>query len=68
MNAPDYAFARILKWAQGAQADGYTFQPANGGLSHTHNVDVLFASLTNTKRLLPSVATVQIHLSLSRSC
>ena len=24
MNAPDYAFARILKWAQGAQAEGYT--------------------------------------------
>ena len=44
MNAPDYAFARILKWAQGAQADDYTFQPANGRrLSHTRNVDVLFA-------------------------
>ena len=60
MNAPDYAFARILKWAQGAQAEGYTFQPANGGLSRTtRNVDVLFASLTNAKRFLPSIATVQ---------
>ena len=36
MNAPDYAFARILKWAQTAKAEGYTFQPANGGLSCTH--------------------------------
>ena len=63
MNAPDYAFARILKWAQGAQADGYTFQPANGGLSRTRNVDVLFASLTNAKRLLPSIDTVQLNNS-----
>ena len=63
MNAPDYAFARILKWAQGAQADGYTFQPANGGLLRTQNVDVLFASLTNAKRLLPSIATVQLNNS-----
>ena len=62
MNAPDYAFARILKWAQCAQAEGYSFQPANaGGLSHTRNVDVLFASLTNAKRLLPSVTTVQLN-------
>ena len=60
MNAPDYAFAnKILKWAQCAQEEGYTFQPANGGLSCTRNVDALYASLTNTKRLLPLIATVQ---------
>ena len=35
MNALDYAFAPILKWAQDAQAEGYTFQPANGGLLYT---------------------------------
>ena len=64
MNAPDYAFARILKVAQGAQAKGYTFQPANGGLLHRRNVDdVLFDSLTNAKRLLPSIATVQLSNS-----
>ena len=63
MNAPDYAFARILKGAQGAQTEGYTFQPANGGLSRTRNVDVLFASLTNAKRLLPSIDTVQLNNS-----
>ena len=63
MNAPDYAFARILKWAQGAQAEGYTFQPANGGLSRTRNVDVLFASFMNAKHLLPSIATVQLNNS-----
>ena len=62
MNAPDYAFARILKWTQCAQVEGYSFQPANaGGLSRTRNVDVLFASLTNAKRLLPSVTTVQLN-------
>jgi hypothetical protein len=59
MNAPDYAFARILKWAQCAQVEGYSFQPANDGLLCTRNVDVLFASLTNAKRLLPPVVTVQ---------
>jgi hypothetical protein len=63
MNAPDYAFAWILKWAPGAQAEGYTFQPANGGLLRTRSVDVLFASLTNVKRLLPSTATVQLNNS-----
>ena len=33
MNAPDYAFSKILKWAHNAQAESYSFHPANGGLS-----------------------------------
>ena len=61
MNAPDYAFSRILKWAHHTQTEGYSFQPVNGGLSRIRNVDVLFASLTNDKRVLPSVATVQLN-------
>ena len=44
MNAPDYAFSKILKWAHSAQVEGYSFHPANGGLSRTRNIDVLFAS------------------------
>jgi hypothetical protein len=58
MNAPDYAFSKILKWAHSAQAEGYSFHPANGGLSRTRNTDVLFASLKNAKRLSPSVSMV----------
>jgi hypothetical protein len=61
INAPDYAFSKILKWAHSAQAEGYSFHPANGGLSRTRNIDVLFASLKNAKRLLPSVSTVEFQ-------
>ena len=39
MNAPDYAFSKLLKWAHSAQAEGYSFNPANGGLSRTRNID-----------------------------
>jgi hypothetical protein len=61
MNVPDNAFSKILKWAHTAQAKGYSFHPANGGLSRTRNLDVLFASLKNAKRLLPSVSTVEFQ-------
>ena len=58
-NAPDYAFTKLLKLAYCAQAEGYSFHPANGGLlSLTQNIDVLFASLKSAKQLLPSVSTV----------
>jgi hypothetical protein len=30
MNAPDYAFASVLKWARNAQANGYSFYPIGG--------------------------------------
>ena len=59
MNAPDYAFATVLKWARNAQADGYSFYPV-GGQSHINNIDVLFKSVTNAQRLLPSVMTVNV--------
>ena len=59
MNAPDYAFIKILKWAHSAQAEGYSFHLANGGLSCRRNIDMmLFALLKNAKQLLPSVSSV----------
>ena len=30
INAPDYAFSRILKWGRDAKAEGYTFNPLGG--------------------------------------
>ncbi len=59
MNAPDYAFESVLKWARNAQADGHSFYPV-GGHSRVKNVDVLFKSVTNAQRLLPSVLTVEV--------
>jgi hypothetical protein len=59
MNAPDYAFESILKWACNAHADGYSFYP-NGGQSRIHNIDVLFKSVANAQRLLPSVISVAV--------
>ena len=59
MNAPDYAFESILKWARNAHADGYSFYP-NGGPSRIHNIDVLFKSVANAQRLLPSVISVAV--------
>ena len=57
MNAPDYAFESILKWARSASADTYSFYP-DGGLSRLRNIDELFSSMKNAKQLLPSVYTV----------
>ena len=59
MNAPDYAFTAVLKWARGASKEGYSFHP-EGGQSRMQNVDVLFNSVKNTNRLLPSVKRVDM--------
>ena len=59
MNAPDYAFEKIIKWARGAKNDNYSFYP-QGGLSRSKNVDVLFSSMTNATKLLPNIQTVQV--------
>ena len=65
MNAPDYAFKDVLSCACDVCADGYLFYP-DGGLSRTQSVDLLFKTMKNAKRLLPSVATVtpflMVHL------
>jgi hypothetical protein len=59
MNAPNYAFKSILKWACNAHADRYPFYP-NGGQLRINNIDVLFKSIANTQRLLPSVISVAV--------
>ena len=59
LHAPDYAFASILMWARNASADGYSFNPV-GGQSRMANIDVLFKSVKNAQRLLPSVQTVDV--------
>ena len=59
MNAPDYAFEAIIKWARGANNDNYSFHP-QGGLSRSNNVDILFSSMQNAKKLLPNVQTVHV--------
>ena len=59
MNAPDYAFTSVLKWARGAGEDGYSFKP-KGGQSCMQNVDVLFNSIKNAKHFLPTVKRVDL--------
>ena len=57
MNAPDYAFKAIIKWARAAKDDNYSFFP-KGGLSRSKNVDILFQSMTNATQLLPAIQPV----------
>ena len=59
MNAPDYAFEAIIEWARGTNNDNYSFHP-QGGLSRSNNVDVLFSSMHNAKKLLPNVQIVHV--------
>ena len=42
MNAPDYAFASVLRWARGANAARYSFYP-DGGLSRSCSIDQIFS-------------------------
>ena len=52
MNAPDYAYGSIMKWAHDASpADGYDFRP-RGGLDRPKSVDYLTNSVLNGKLLL----------------
>jgi Plavaka transposase len=57
MNAPDYAFASVLRWARGANAARYSFYP-DGGLSRSRSIDLLFSGMKNAKQFLPSVVNV----------
>ena len=57
MNAPDYAFASVLRWARGANAARYSFY-LDGGLSRSCSIDQLFSVqlfsvLKNAIQLLP---------------
>ena len=48
MNAPDYAFNKIISWASQAKTDGYSFEP-EGGLSRRGNLEQLFATTKNAR-------------------
>ena len=57
MNAPDYAFSKILQWGCDAKSDGYTFQ-APGGMNRNRNIALMYDSIHNADKLRPSVRTV----------
>ena len=59
MNAPDYSYGSIMKWAHDASADGYDFCP-RGGFDRPKSVDYLMNSVLNDKLLLPYVRTVDL--------
>ena len=59
MNAPDYAYGSIMKWAHDASADGYDFRP-RGGLDRSKSVDYLTNFVLNGKLLLPYVRSVDL--------
>ena len=46
MNAPDYAFGKILEWARNAHQDKYTFYP-QGGMGRATNIKALVDSMEN---------------------
>ena len=60
INAPDFAFGKILTWAREAANDNYLFNPP-GGLSKRRHVEQLFNSIENAKRLLPAVCEDACH-------
>ena len=53
INAPDYAYGSIMKWAHGASANGYDFCPRGGFDRSSKSVDYLMNSVLNGKLLLP---------------
>ena len=59
MNAPDYAYGSIMKWAHDASANGYDFRP-RVGFDRSKSVDYLTNSVLNGKLLLPYVRTVEL--------
>ena len=59
INAPDYAFGKVLDWAKGASADNYDFAPV-GGRIRRKAIEALFPTIENSKLLLPSIVTVPV--------
>ena len=57
MNAPDYACTAVLKLAQGASKEGYSFHP-KGSQSCMQNIDVSFNSVKMQR--LPTVKRVDV--------
>ena len=65
MNAPDYAFASVLRWARGANASRYSFYP-DGGLLRSRSIDQLFSVINNANQLLPLVIKVTVPHGVPR--
>jgi hypothetical protein len=66
MNAPDYAFKAIIKWAQVAKHNIYSFYPQDG-LLRSKNVVILFLPMNNAKQqFLLSVQSVPTQNKTSR--
>ena len=57
MNAPDYAFGQIMKWAHAAKIDDYSFSP-QGGHSRSQCVTSMYQSFSQSSLLLPTVVPV----------
>ena len=57
IQAPDFAFGKILNWGCEAARDKYSFYP-QGGLERNKQIDLLFNFVENAKDLLPAVCPV----------
>jgi len=64
MNAPDYAFTKIMQWAKQAFQNGYNFEPT-AGTSRKSNIQQLQNLCFQSKSLLPKVQTVNIPHGLA---
>ena len=65
MNAPDYAFASVQRWARGANAARYSFYP-DDALSSSQSIDQLFSVMKNARQLLPLVTQVAVPHGIPR--
>jgi len=59
MNAPDYAFKKIIGWAHEAKQHGYSFQPP-GGLTRKNNIAYFRKKIFQSEKLLPKIETVNL--------
>ena len=59
MNAPDYAFRKILEWAQRSVASGFDFNPEHG-LNKKVNMKWMVAMTSNADKRLPTVEPVSL--------
>jgi len=58
MNAPDYAFEQVLRWAVTARREGFQFT-ADRGYSRKSNLRWMFQMTANSELQLPSVLPVE---------
>lgn len=60
MNAPDYAFERILEWARKNYEEGFNFNPSKGKTMKS-NLDWMFKMTENAGMRLPKIVPVQVE-------